>query len=392
MPHRFLIIGAGFSGSVLSRELVSHLDCTIDIWEEKSHIAGNCFTSRDEATGIMVHHYGPHIFNTDRKEIWDYFNRYSELKPYVHRVRAVHDGNAYSFPINLATLNQFFNQTFSSESAKELLDTLGDHSINHPGNFEEQAICYMGKDLYHAFFYGYTKKQWGCEPKLLPASVLKRIPVRFNYDDNYHLHPYTGIPVNGYTDFVEKLIDHPSIHLVKNKRFYPETDTSQYDHVFYTGPLDAYFHYKFGRLGYRTLLFETERHKGDFQSAPQINYCDEDIPWTRITEHKHLAPWQQFEKTIISKEFSKECREHDIPFYPKRLKEDKELLRRYRREAEGLQKISFLGRLGTYRYLDMQHVIAESIEFAKSVLLALYENGKISVFPNEESNESKPQE
>ncbi len=386
MSQHFLIIGSGFSGSVLARELVESLDCHIDIWEEKSHIAGNCFTSPDEETGIMVHHYGPHIFNTNNKEIWDYFNRFSLLKPYIHHVKAVHNGNAYSFPINLKTLNQFFNQSLTSESAKKLIDTMGDHTILHPVNFEEQGMRFLGKDLYQAFYYGYTKKQWGCEPRLLPASVLKRIPVRFDNDNNYHLHPYTGIPVNGYTHFVETLINHPSIHLTKNRKFFPETDTTNFDHVFYTGPLDAYFHFEFGRLGYRTLQFETERYKGDFQDVPQVNYCDEDIPWTRITEHKHLAPWHHFDKTIISREYSKECGKNDIPFYPKRLKVDKTLLARYREKAEKLQGISFLGRLGTYRYLDMQHVIAESIQFAKTVGLMIREHEKFPVFPNEEKS------
>ena len=384
MALHFLIIGSGLSGCVLARELADDLDCTIDIWEEKNHIAGNCFTSKDEETGIMVHHYGPHIFNTDKKEIWNYFNRFSELKPYVHRVKAVHNGNEYSFPINLATLNQFFNQTYHSDSARAFIESLGDHSIVHPANFEEQAMRFLGKDLYRAFFYGYTKKQWGCEPRELPASILKRIPVRFDYNDNYHLYPYTGIPINGYTHFVEKLIEHPSIHLMKNKKFYPEMNTVDYDHIFYTGPLDAYFQNEFGRLGYRTLLFEMERFDGDFQKAAQINYCDEEVPWTRITEHKHLAPWQQFKKTIVSREYSKESGENDIPFYPKRLKRDKGLLEKYRKQAEFLHGISFLGRLGTYRYLDMQHVISESIQFAKHVGISLQTNEKIPVFPNKE--------
>ncbi len=389
MSHHFLIIGSGLAGSVLARELADQLNCQIEIWEEKDHLAGNCYTSEDEETGIMVHHYGPHIFNTDKKEIWDYFNRFSLLMPYIHHVRAIHNGVTYSFPINLSTINRFFNQSLTSKSAKELIDALGDHTIVHPANFEEQAIRFLGKDLYHAFFYGYTKKQWGCEPGLLPASVLKRIPVRFNNDDNYHLHPYTGIPVHGYTSFVEKLIDHPSIHLTKNRKFFPEMETTNFDHVFYTGPLDAYFHFEFGRLGYRTLQFETERHEGDFQEVPQVNYCDEVIPWTRITEHKHLAPWQHFDRTIISKEYSKESGNNDIPFYPKRLEADKALLAMYRTKAKGLQGISFLGRLGTYRYLDMQHVIGESIEFAKTVGSMIREHKNFPVFPNEEEFQNR---
>lgn len=382
MPLRFLIIGSGFSGSVLARELVENIDCHIDIWEEKSHIAGNCHTSEDEETGIMVHHYGPHIFNTDKKEIWDYFNRFSELKPYVHRAKAVYNGNVYSFPVNLATLNQLFKRTFTPESAKEFFKIIGDHSITNPGNFEEQAIRFLGEDLYQAFFYGYTKKQWGCEPRELSASVLKRIPVRFNYDDNFHLFQYTGMPLNGYTHFVERLIDHPSIQLTRSKKFLPEMNNDNYDHIFYTGAIDAYFNYEFGRLGYRTLQFEIEKHDGDFQGVAQMNFCDEHIPWTRITEHKYLTPWRRFDKTIITKEFSIETGENDIPFYPKRLKEDKIKLSQYRARANNLSGISFLGRLATYRYLDMQHVIAESIRFAQVFSRAIKEGVAVPVFAN----------
>lgn len=384
MPH-FLIAGAGFAGSVLARELVSQSACTIDIWEEKSHIAGNCYTAEDEQTGIMVHHYGPHIFNTDKKEIWDYFNRFSELQPYVHRVKAVHNGEVYSFPINLATLIQFFNKTFTPTTAKQFFDLMTEVSSAKPSNFEEQAINFVGKELYHAFFYGYTRKQWGCEPHLLPASVMRRIPVRFNYDDNYHLHQHTGIPLKGYTHFVEKLLDHPRIHLTRNKKFDPDMSTDDYDHVFYTGPIDAFFRHEYGRFGYRSLLFEVERLAGDFQGVAQMNYCDETTPWTRITEHKYLSPWKQFDHTIITREYSTETGENDIPFYPKRLTRDKILLQKYRQKAEKLSKISFLGRLATYRYMDMHHVIAESIQFAKSFCEAIENGKKVPVFPNQES-------
>ncbi len=382
MPSKFLIIGSGFSGSVLAHELAQKLDCQIDIWEERKHIGGNCYTSRDEETGIMIHRYGPHIFNTDRKEIWDYVNSFTPFLPYVHRVKAMHNGKVYTLPINLLTLNQFFNKTFTPQAAQKFVEALGDKNIIDPHNFEEQALSFIGKELYHAFFYGYTKKQWGCEPTELPASVLKRLPVRFNYDDNYHNNTFTGIPIEGYSRLIEKLLDHSSIHISLNKKFNSSENTNQYDHIFYTGPIDAYFNYEFGRLGYRTVTFESSVYNGDYQGTAQMNFCDENIPYTRITEHKHFTPWESHEKTIIFKEFSKETGENDLPYYPKRLQPDKKLLNQYRQKAETLSKVSFLGRLATYRYMDMHQVIGEAIDFSRSFLKALSAKTSLPVFPN----------
>jgi len=384
MSKKYLIIGAGFSGTVLANQLAQHSDCVIDIWDERNHIAGNCHTERDAKTGIMVHQYGPHIFNTDKKEIWDFVNTLGEFRPYVHRVKAMSNGKVYSLPVNLHTINQLFGKSFTPEEAKKFLEGLADTSIKDPRNFEEQALRFIGKELYYAFFYGYTKKQWGCEPTELPASILKRIPVRFNYDDNYHNNIYTGIPVNGYTALMEKLIDHPNIHVTLNKKFDPSMDVNGYDHVFYTGPIDAWFNFKYGRLGYRTVTFETHYADGDFQGTTQMNYCDEQVPYTRITEHKHFANWEQYDKTIYFKEFSKETEPSDIPYYPKRLEKDKTLLLQYRKDAEMLQHVSFLGRLATYRYMDMHNVIGEALDFSKSFLKTLNTTQKPPVFPNAE--------
>jgi len=384
MAARYLIIGAGFSGCVLANFLAKNLDCTIDIWDERNHPGGNSHTSRDEETGVMVHRYGPHIFNTDKKEIWDFVNSFVEFKPYVHRVKALSKGKTYSLPINLFTINQFFNKNFSPGEAKAFMATLGDKTITDPKNFEEQALYFIGEDLYKAFFYGYTKKQWGCEPKELPASILKRIPVRFNYDDNYHSHSYTGIPVDGYTAVMEKMIQSPAIKLSLNKKYTPQTDISSYDHVFYTGPLDAFFDFRYGRLGYRTVTFEKYYAEGDHQGLSQMNYCDEEVPYTRVAEHKHFTPWEQHEKTVYFKEFSKETGEDDIPYYPKRLQADKELLMKYRKEAENLDKISFLGRLATYRYMDMHHVIGEAMQFSKDFIFSVNNKSPRPLFCNTE--------
>jgi len=385
LQNRFLIIGAGFSGAVMANRLINSLDCTIDIWDEREHIGGNCYTERDKETGIMVHKYGPHIFNTDKKEIWDFVNSFVEFSPYVHRVKAMSKGKVYSLPVNLQTINQLFDKTFTPAEAKEFLETLGDKSIAEPKNFEEQALRFIGKQLYYAFFYGYTKKQWGCEPVELPASILKRIPVRFNYDDNYHNNIYTGIPVDGYTALFEKLIDHPNIKVELNKKFDASTDTNSYTHVFYTGPIDKYFNFQYGRLGYRTVTFEKFTADGDHQGVTQINYCDEDVPYTRIAEHKHFTPWEQHDKTVYFKEYSKETGKDDIPYYPKRMQGDKELLIKYRANAELLNNISFLGRLATYRYMDMHHVIGEALNYSAIFLDALATGKKPAVFPNTEN-------
>ncbi len=385
MAARFLIIGSGFSGSVLANYLVNNIDCKIDIWDERAHPGGNCHTSRDTETGIMLHHYGPHIFNTDKKEIWDYVNSFAEFKPYVHRVKAMSKGCVYSFPINLFTINQFFNKNYTPQEAEGFLKSLGDQSIKEANNFEEQALKFIGKDLYKAFFYGYTKKQWGCEPTELPASILKRIPVRFNYDDNYHNNIYTGIPVNGYTAVMEKMTDHPDIIISLNRKFLAGDDVKEFDHVFYTGPIDAYFNYNEGRLGYRTVTFEKFVAEGDYQGLSQMNFCDEETDYTRIAEHKHFTPWEKHDKTVYFKEFSKGTTASDIPYYPKRLAADKLILEKYRAQAQILKGVSFLGRLATYRYMDMHHVIGEAMEFAR-VFSANFKNNKVlPVFSNDEN-------
>jgi UDP-galactopyranose mutase len=383
MQQRFLIVGAGFSGAVLANQLAKQLDCTIDVWDERSHVAGNCHTKRDPQTNVMVHEYGPHIFNTDKKEIWDFVNSFVEFKPFINRVKANYKGNIYSLPVNLHTINQFFNKTFGPVEAREFIERLGDKTITDPRSFEEQALKFLGKDLYHAFFYGYTKKQWGCEPSELPASILKRLPVRFNYNDNYYNNIYQGIPVNGYTELVEKILNNSKINITLNKKFkYSSELLSVYNHIFYTGPIDAFFDYQFGRLGYRTVTFEKHTAEGDHQGNAVINYCDESVPYTRVHEHKHFAPWEEHEKTTYFKEFSKETTEEDIPYYPKRLDADKKILEAYRAKAMQSSNLSFLGRLATYRYMDMHHVIGEALDFSQSYLQALTAGNKAPVFPS----------
>lgn len=365
---KFLIVGAGFSGAVIAERLANNLDCKILVIDERDHIGGNCHTKRDEETGVMVHTYGPHIFNTDNIEVWEYIQKFGAFEPFINRVKIVYKGQVYSMPINLHTINQFYGKTLNPAEAKKFVEDISDKSIDEPKNFEEQAMKFIGRDLYNAFFYGYTKKQWGCEPRELPASILKRLPVRFNYNDNYYNNPIQGIPRDGYTSLFEKMLDHPSIEVKLSTKFNRDFDIKEYDHVFYTGPIDAFFEYKHGRLSYRTVFFEKHVADGDYQGNPVINYSEETVPYTRVHEHKHFTPWENHDKTVYFKEYSKETTAEDIPYYPKRLAADMKILEKYQQEMNTLNGYTFLGRLATYRYMDMHHVIGEALVAAKKFI------------------------
>lgn len=365
---KYLIIGSGFSGAVVAEQLSKNPDNKILILEERNHIGGNCYTERDKETNIMVHKYGPHIFNTDNEGIWNYIQNFCEMIPFVNRVKSIYKSEVYSLPINLHTINQFFKKNLNPREAKLFIENIAQKNIVEPQNFEEQALKFIGKDLYEAFFYGYTKKQWGCEPSELPASILKRLPVRFNYNDNYYNNPFQGIPKEGYTSIFEKMLDSENIEVLLNTKFDESYDLSGFDHIFYTGPIDAFFNYKHGKLSYRTVFFEKHFSEDDYQGNAVINYADPEIPYTRIHEHKHFTPWESHDKTVYFKEFSKETEEEDIPYYPKRLSKDLEILSKYETEKKGLEKITFIGRLATYRYMDMHHVIGEALEIAKDFI------------------------
>jgi UDP-galactopyranose mutase len=385
---RVLVVGAGFSGAVLARELVEKINCEVVIFEERNHIAGNCHTERDHQTGIMEHVYGPHIFNTSNEFVWKYVNRFGKFRPFVNRVKAHTEKGVFSLPVNLLTINQFFNKSFNPDQARKFVDSLGRKDIEQPRNFEEQALKFLGNDLYENFFKGYTLKQWGTDPVNLPAEILKRLPVRFNYDDNYYATTFQGIPVEGYTNVVCNILDHPKISVQLNTKFEKGGQVG-FDHLFFSGPLDAYYNYAKGRLGYRTIYFDKNiSNKPDFQGNAVINYCNQSVPFTRIHEHKHFAPWEQHEETLYLVEYSKETLGNDIPFYPKRLTADMELLNQYRMDALNEEAVSFIGRLGTYRYMDMHHVIEEAIHFSNVVVNAVATGKPIPVFPNKERHEN----
>ena len=378
---RVLIVGAGFSGAVLARELADNWKLHSTVIDQRGHVGGNCHTERDPATGILLHTFGPHIFHTSRQDVWDYVTRFTRFSNFVFRPKASIPKGVFGLPINLHTINQFFGKRFSPAEAQAFVATLGDASIGEPANFEEQALKFLGHELYTAFFHGYTSKQWGCEPRELPASILKRLPVRFNYNDNYFNDTYQGIPLDGYTVLVEQILDHPLIEVSLSTTWDPMM-AREYDHVVYTGPIDQFYGHRHGRLAYRTVFWEQKVVTGDHQGNAVINYPHPSDRHTRVIEHKHFAPHESHERSVVSTEYSKETGPDDIPYYPKRLVADKAILDRYLATAQEEAGVSFLGRLATYRYMDMHQVIGEAIDFAPPLGKALTTGARRPVFPD----------
>jgi len=360
------VVGSGFSGAVIANQLAD-AGHNVMVFEMRDHIAGNCHTVRDENSGIMLHVYGPHIFHTDNESVWSFVNKFDDFLPYVNRVKATAENRVFSLPINLLTINQYFGLTLSPTEAREYIRSIGDSSIENPQSFEEWALLHLGRELYSAFFEGYTLKQWGAHPSELPADIIKRLPVSYNYDDNYFHHRYQGIPRNGYTGIVEQLLENSNIELHLGSSVGSEI-RKDFDHVFYSGSIDSWFEGQFGPLDYRTLDFERIDAEGDYQGCAVMNYCDADIPWTRISEHKHFAPWESHEKTICFREYSRRHESGDIPYYPIRLLREREVLTKYVNLAQQEKKVTFVGRLGTYRYLDMDVTIKEAMEVAQRFL------------------------
>ena len=347
--------------------------------DERLEVDGNCCTVRDRRTGVMIHKYGPHIFHTSDERVWSYVRRFADMVPYFHRVKAVVGRSVYSFPINLLTINQLYNERLSPSEARAFISGKV-CQIHQPRNFEEQALSMVGEELYVAFLRGYTLKQWGIEPNKLPASILKRLPMRFDYNDSHFIHPYQAIPRYGYTTLITKILKSPNLELRLGVSF--EQLEEQFTHIIYTGPVDRYFKFGFGRLGYRTLKFEPIYASGDFQGSAVVNYCDGQVPFTRITEHKHFAPFEmdQFDETVSHFEFSRECSAVDIPYYPIRLSGEQGILNEYISLAIATRGTTFAGRLGTYRYLDMDATIAEALNTADCLLESISTGRELQSF------------
>jgi UDP-galactopyranose mutase len=381
---KILIVGAGFSGAVLAQQLAKHSAGDILVVDERSHVGGHCHTERHDSTGVMIHVHGPHIFNTSNEAIWQYVQQFGTFSSYINRVKAVTNRGVFSLPINLLTINQVFGKAFNPREAEAFVKSQAVSSIGEPRNLEEQALKFLGQTLYETFIRGYTIKQWGVSPKELPAAILKRLPVRFTYDDTYYSSIFQGIPIDGYTAIISRMLSDSKISVQLGQK-YNSSWNKDFDYIFYSGAIDAYFDFRLGRLGYRTIYFESEIFAGpDYQGNPVINYCDEQVPYTRIHEHRHFAPWEEHKNSVYFREFSKETGADDVPYYPKRLQSDFALLKKYRELAESEDRVSFIGRLGTYRYLDMQHVVKESLDLATKFISFSGPLERFPTFPNVE--------
>lgn len=367
MKYHIGIAGAGFAGAVLARELAETGKFRITVFDERNHVGGNCHTKRDEETGVMVHQYGPHIFHTNREDVWEYVNQWGKFEPFVNRVKAETEKGIFNLPINLMTINQLFQKKFRPKEARDFIGSIGDSSIKEPKNLEDYALKFFGKEIYSNFIEGYTRKKWGVSPRELPANLLQRLTVRFNYDDDYYDHQFQGIPVSGYTEIIKRILDHHDIEVRIGQRLDPDRKRD-FDHTFWCGPMDGFFNFKLGRLGYRTLHFERFIENEDYQGNGIINFCEESVPYLRISEYKHFMPWEEHDKSVCYKEYAKPCEANDIPYFPTRLNQDLELLERYMEMCQAEDRITFIGRLGTYRYLDMHVVIGESLDLAETCL------------------------
>ena len=374
---KILCVGAGLASAslihFLKKSSSSLSKSSFEVIDQRPHIGGNCYTKVDPETDITIHQYGPHIFNTNSQIAWDFINEHLTIYPFTNRVKACSSRGIFSFPINLHTINQYFQTTLNANEAKSFMEQARrPYQKETYDNFEEEMLSFLGKDLYSEFIYGYTKKQWGVEPCELPASIAKRLPFRLNYNDNYYNKIYQGLPVEGYTEMFNRIFNNKNITLNLNTS-YDHSFANQYDLVVFTGPIDQFFNYEYGPLSYRTVYWEKSVSEGIYQGNAVINYTDMTKPYTRINEPFYFEPWKDElprSKSIYFTEFSKATDRSDVPFYPIRLSDDIQRLQKYQKRAnsEEFKKIIFHGRLGTYRYLDMDRIIDESNDLANHLI------------------------
>ena len=358
MSYDIVVVGSGLFGLTVAERCANELGLSVLILERRPHIGGNAYSETDPRTGIEVHKYGAHLFHTSNERVWSYVNRFTSFTPYVHHVYTNHDGVVYPMPINLATINQFFSAAYSPDEARALIaQQAGELAGKDPENLNDKGISLIGRPLYEAFIKEYTGKQWQTDPKDLPASIISRLPVRYTYDNRYFNDTYEGLPVDGYTAWLEKMADSPMIDVHLSTDFF---DTSQPYHrdalrgrvpVVYTGPVDRYFDYSQGALSWRTIDLEVEYPQtGDFQGTSVMNYPDADVAYTRIIEPRHFHPERDYprDRTVIMKEYSRFAGEGDDPYYPVNAPQDREMLLVYRDLVGQEEGVFFGGRLGTY--------------------------------------------
>ncbi|MBX2926038.1 MAG: UDP-galactopyranose mutase [Chitinophagaceae bacterium] len=368
----YIIAGSGLFGAVMAERIASQLNEKVLVIEKRSHIGGNCYSETDSETGIEYHKYGTHIFHTGNQKVWDYINGFTSFNTYRHQVLASVNNKIFQLPVNLETINSFFNANLRPYEVKAFMSAKTAGFKKQPANFEEQAIAVLGEELYEAFIKGYTAKQWQVDPRTLPASVFTRLPFRTNYDENYYYDQWQGIPLQGYTAVFEKLLSHPNIAVMLNTDFFSVKEhINQQCVLIYSGPIDRFFNYRFGKLEWRTLRFEKETMPyNDYQGNSVINFPDIKIPYTRVHEPKHLHPERQYEKdkTVIFREYSLKD-DGARPYYPVLTEENKRMLELYRNEAEKLEHVYISGRLGDYKYYDMDQTIAKALETFETCIL-----------------------
>lgn len=367
---RYLVVGAGFFGAVIAERIAADLGERVVVIDRKKHIGGNSWSADDPETGIECHCYGSHIFHTSNPEVWQYINRFTSLNSYRHRVLTLHGGVVYQMPINLATISSYYGRTMTPAEARLLLEEeAGRGGIANPCNLEEKAVSQVGRPLYEAFVRGYTRKQWGTDPKELPVETITRLPVRYSYKSDYFNDPWQGIPLGGYHALFTRILDNPLITVHLDTDFFALRDRLPGDcTIIYTGPIDRFFDYRFGRLSWRTLDFQKEVCRfGDFQGATVMNYAEEQVPFTRIHEFRHYHEERAYpvDRTVIYREYSRACGQSDEPYYPVNTPGDKKMLSLYQEAARGEKRVIFGGRLGSYQYLDMDRSIAAALDTYK---------------------------
>lgn len=372
MAKSILIVGAGFYGAVCARELTdAGYNCLV--LDKREHIGGNCFTRYCEEAGCHQHVYGPHIFHTSCRRVWDYVNRFAEFREFVNRPKVFYQGKIYSFPINLLTLYQLFGVRTPSE-AKRHLEAVRE-PIENPQNLEEWCLSKVGREIYEIFIEGYTFKQWQREPRELPASLIRRLPIRLTFEDNYYRDRYQGVPVGGYTALFEKLLKGIPVELGAD--FLSDRDgfLRRFDHVIYSGPIDAFFGYGEGVLEYRTLKFANELvNQPDFQGVAQMNFTERRVPFTRIVEHKHFHSNSERSMTLITREYPQAWKPGMIEFYPVNTNANQAVYQRYRKLITDCDlPVTFGDRLGDYRYYDMHQVIGAALERSRKLILRDFE-------------------
>jgi UDP-galactopyranose mutase len=369
-----VVVGSGFFGLTVAEQVATRAGRRVVVLERRSHLGGNAWSEIEPETGIEVHRYGAHLFHTSNRRVWDYVRRFTEFTGYQHRVYSVTKGQTYPLPINLGTICQYFGRHLTPDQARALVrEHAGEIDPDQVTNLEQRAISLIGRPLYEAFVRGYTEKQWQTDPRELPAEVISRLPVRYTFDNRYFNDDFEGLPADGYTPWLERMADHPLIDVLLDVDWFDvRASVPAGIPVVYTGPVDRWFDYSEGRLGWRTLDFEQEvLPVGDFQGTSVMNYADTDVPWTRIHEFRHFHPERRYpeDRTVVVREYSRFAEADDEPYYPVNTPADRAILARYRERAAALPDVYFGGRLGTYQYLDMHMAIASALTLVDNVVV-----------------------